>query len=588
MYHSTALLLPDARVISMGGGHRSVGNPFLEEQVESEYFAPTYSNGGAVPAFDEPMDDVAPLQALEYPLGPIDEVGSVLLADTEADIDHVALVKLGSVTHGFDMGQSYMRLGLSTGNVGTLGTLFETSGLGFPFDRNTAPPGTYMMFLVSSEGEPSQARYVRIGAAAPAGFYCEPSETFAATETSCTQQPVSGACPSGGTQVVSVDAPTVELPTGPAEGFLVATAPGAVQDPASLSDDEVGGVHGLCAQACAQHFAGAPGQSANCAAADAFETPQLITTDEHRVLDLIHSTHRNGEGLFGTAELACDIADGCDVGFDEPLHTVTHDRVSPAGTPLGFGEEWRLSVEGEMSAWASTGGNPASADLVGTIGYSQCAAGNASGPCPFYLGSMEFSLTDELVLPMQCGSSSITHTLSELSVRLEQPAFGMAEQGTAWKGFTPGAIVIDAEGEVDGIPFHVRRANQEPLYLRAGEGWTLLQGTDGAWLEFSVPCDGAMAEVLVWWGYSGVALEDSPPTVTINVPSTVPCPSTGPLSKSVADADGDLESVRWFVDDVLMADGISTMTISAPHTLRLVARDERGATRTAVKTVGCQ
>lgn len=42
MYHSTALLLPDRRVISMGGGHRQG----LDEQFNAEYFMPEYGAVG--------------------------------------------------------------------------------------------------------------------------------------------------------------------------------------------------------------------------------------------------------------------------------------------------------------------------------------------------------------------------------------------------------------------------------------------------------------------------------------------------------------------------------------------------------------
>jgi hypothetical protein len=55
-----------------------------------------------------------------------------------------------------------------------------------------------------------------------------------------------------------------------------------------------------------------------------------------------------------------------------------------------------------------------------------------------------------------------------------------------------------------------------------------------------------------------------------------------------ADLDGDLASVRWLVDGVLMEDGITHLTITEPHQLTLLARDERGATATAVKNVSCQ
>ena len=124
--------------------------------------------------------------------------------------------------------------------------------------------------------------------------------------------------------------------------------------------------------------------------------------------------------------------------------------------------------------------------------------------------------------------------------------------------------------------------------LRAGQAWVLMQGADGASLEFSVPCGDDEIDVLVWWGYSGVGVEDHPPQATIGVPSAVACPSTRTLSKSLYDADGDLASARWFVDGVLMQGGITSMAFTQAHQLKLVARDARGATTTAIKNVGCQ
>ena len=124
--------------------------------------------------------------------------------------------------------------------------------------------------------------------------------------------------------------------------------------------------------------------------------------------------------------------------------------------------------------------------------------------------------------------------------------------------------------------------------MRAGAGWSMVQGIDGAWLEFTAPCGEGTAEVLVWWGYNTIGVDEHPPSATIGVPSTVPCPSTKPLTKTVSDLDGDVASVRWLVDGVLLQDGTTSMQFSQAHTLQLDVRDSRGATKTAVKTVSCQ
>lgn len=585
MYHSTALLLPDARVISMGGGHRSYlgGGVSLQEQPTGQYFAPAYSASGVAPAFanDAPMELVIPHPG-EDDVGPQEVM--IPLADDTEPVDHVTLIRLGSVTHGFDMGQSIMKLDAIQDGDSLM--IAESSDPAFPFNTNTAPAGYYMAFLMSAAGEPSAARYARVTSTRAAEYVCE-VDGLVIEESSCAGEPISGVCPTASVVTVALDPPLVDGVTAVVEGFRVVALAGTVGNPEAPSARELAAIASRCATACEQYYAGRDGVSASCAAPDAFLEPALVDATSHDPVDFVHPSQRQGEGLFGTQTLACDLGSTCYNGFDEVLRPVANDRVTAAASPLARDEEWRVVVGGQMGALASSGGSPVSAALSGTIGYSLCAAGNTSAPCPFHLGSLELDLDAPLVLPVTCGGTTTTHTLSELAVRLEQPAFGIAEEGTSWKAFPPGAIVIDAEGVVDSVPFHVRRPNQQPLKLRAGQAWVLMQGADGASLEFSVPCGEDEIEVLVWLGYNNVAIDDFPPQATIGGPANATCPSTWTLAKSVSDADGDLASVRWRVDGVLMQNGITSMPFTQPHLLELVVRDARGATVTKQKNVGC-
>ena len=585
MYHSSALLLPDARVISMGGGHRGFPRSNrLEEQSSGQYFAPTYSAQGAAPEYAgvEEGDAIT----IFYP-GQGDGPSATLinLQPGSEPVDHVALVKLGSATHGFDMGQSYMRLGVQPGDNNL--TLAESTDPTFPFSPETATPGYYMAFLMSASGEPSGARYAHLPLAEAAEFVCE-IDDFVAEETSCDAEPISGVCPTGSQVTAAVDPPWVEGVNGSVPGFRVVAPAGSITNPEAPTARELTAVASRCAMACEQYFAERPGVSADCSAADAMLPPVLAAYPAFDPVDFVHPGQRHGEGLFSNQQLTCDLGDTCYAGFDELLRPVASDRVTAANASLGVDEEWRVNLGGQMQALASTGGSPSSATLAGTIGYSLCAAGNGSAPCPFFLGSLDLELTQSLVLPVTCEGVTETHTLSGLEIHLEQPAFGISQQGTAWKAFPPGALVLRSEGHLDGVPFEVRRPNQAALKLRAGQAWVLMQGADGASLEFSVPCGDDEIDVLVWWGYSGVGVEDHPPQATIGVPSAVACPSTRTLSKSLYDADGDLASARWFVDGVLMQDGLTSMAFTQAHQLKLVARDARGATTTAIKNVGCQ
>ncbi|MBK8234807.1 MAG: DUF1929 domain-containing protein [Deltaproteobacteria bacterium] len=585
MYHSTALLLPDARVISTGGGHRDYfGNATgLQEQPTAEYFVPSYASAAA-PAF-APGD--AEAITILYPGEGDQGPQSVMLPISVGGpaIDHLALLKLGSVTHGFDMAQSYMKLDVVVNDEFV--TLAESSDPAFPLDPNTAPPGYYMAFLMSAAGQPSQARYVRLTDAEAAGYVCEIDDLVIA-ESSCTIEPISGACPNGGMSVTFVDPPLVPGLAASVPGFRVIAPPGTVHDPLTPSADEITAIEARCVTACEQHLEANPALSANCAGAVAFFPPFATESAEHAPADRVHPEQRHGEGLFSGDALDCDLGTSCFGAFDETLRVVASDRVTPAAAPLGSDEEWRLSIAGAMEAVASTEGAPVAASITGSMGYSLCAEGNADAACPFYLGSLEFELTESLVLPITCGESTDTHTLSSLHVALGQPAFGVSEADSPWKAFPAGSLWLEASGVLDGVPFELRRPNPSPLYMRAGEAWALLQGIDGASFEFSVPCDGESTDVVVWWGYSGVGLEAQPPEATIGVPDEVTCPSTLTMSKSVADGDDDLESVRWRIDGVLMEDGLAEMTFTEPHELELVVRDSRGATTVARKSVDCQ
>jgi len=68
----------------------------------------------------------------------------------------VVLVRPGSPTHAFDQDQRLVRLSYNAGS----GVLNVTA----PPTGNIAPPGYYMLFVVSSAGVPSTASFVRLTA----------------------------------------------------------------------------------------------------------------------------------------------------------------------------------------------------------------------------------------------------------------------------------------------------------------------------------------------------------------------------------------------------------------------------------------
>lgn len=596
MYHSTAMLLPDTRVISMGNGHRGG----MREGTEQQYFAPEYSPApGAVaplarlPEFgltleNEPSGEM-PRDYLAWNgssgLGALD-----VIVENDVDVRGASLVRLGSNTHGFDMDQRWVPLMTAAppGQTSPVRVMGGFSNSLAPFEPGVAPPGYYMLFLLSEQGEPSEGIYVRVGPHVDMEYVCEASELLAILEESCTSEPDDGTCPTGEEVVVERDRPTVPSGSGLVDGFRVIAPAGLVEDHTQPNASEILALEGLCSRACSDYVRGIPGVTANCDDLGAFAAIEPAE-EGYRARELIRADQRQGEDLFSSGTLSCDLVTSCHEAFDESLSNHGPRRISPAQDPLTASSEWELELAGTVGVMSTHSQGQVTADMTGEIAFSSCTEGNTDGPCPFYLGDLALELEEPLTLVLECDGISETHVLSSLSLSLAQPAFGMAEEDTFWRAFPPGALVFHATGTVDGVPFETRRPTQEAVYLRALSGWSQLQGQDGAWLEFTVPCgENENADILVWWSYTSISANERPPAAEIGVPSTVACPGTVPLTKSVSDVDGDLSSVRWFVDDVLLEEGITSLHFTSGHELRLLAKDERGAASTDVETIACQ
>jgi hypothetical protein len=153
-YHSTALLLPDGRVLSAGGGLCRACDEAGYLGKNAEVFSPPYlfKKDGSGELAPRPEITSAP-----------DEVtyGAPFSISTPdaASISKVALVRLGAVTHSVNMEQRYVPLQFTTGT----GVINAT----VPGNVNVAPPGVYMLFVVDADGVPSVARMVHVGGAAP-------------------------------------------------------------------------------------------------------------------------------------------------------------------------------------------------------------------------------------------------------------------------------------------------------------------------------------------------------------------------------------------------------------------------------------
>lgn len=145
LYHSTALLLPDATVLVAGGG---APGPLVN--LNAEIYKPPYLfNSDDTPA-SRPSINSAP-EALY-----LGEPFSVGVTGPRA-ISRVTLVKTGSATHSFNMDQRFLQLAYTNAS----GVLTVQA----PAVAGNAPPGYYMLFVIDSQGVPSVARIVRMNVA---------------------------------------------------------------------------------------------------------------------------------------------------------------------------------------------------------------------------------------------------------------------------------------------------------------------------------------------------------------------------------------------------------------------------------------
>jgi hypothetical protein len=579
MYHSVALLMPDGSVMSAGGGHSDFSWVALEEQRTAQYFEPEYT------------DVVAPAVAqvtnapTTMPYG--SEVEIVLEEDVE--ITRATLVRLAATTHGFDSSQRFLELGVT--GAGSSWTVFAPADQDeepLHLAQNIAPPGYYMLFLFSEDGQPSEANYIKVGPNTVGEFTCELAPTFSANEVSCTAQPVGGECPPGGTVTTAAPLPVVDGPMGTVNGVPVFVAIDVVHDPVNPRPDELAAVKERCSDACEAHFDGMPGVIENCALQTSFLTPVPFATAEP-ALDLIPQVKRHGEGIFPGQQLSCDLGADCWQGFDELVARSVAQRVSPAHAMLFQGEEYRVALGKGSKIEIITNRGTWNAAITGSVGYSGCRDGHATTPCPFYLGSFEAVAASPVTPTMTCDDGTTGRpTIDDIVVGLTQPAFGIAKQGTSTtqKGFPTGALVAEVSFDVGREHYATRRPNRLPVIVSADNG---AFSASNLMVTMEVPCNTSTATVsarLTIVNPSTPPLE-RPPTATITTPSMVNCSAPVALAATVTDPDGDLHDVRWKVDGVLINRTTTSLVFTGPHQIEVIARDVRGAATTARKQIQC-
>ncbi|HZZ95480.1 MAG TPA: discoidin domain-containing protein [Jatrophihabitantaceae bacterium] len=142
-YHSVALLLPDGRVFSGGGG---LCGTCATNHPDGQIFTPPYLLNADGSLKTRPVISSAPASA---------RLGSTINVTTNTAVTSFAVVRMGAVTHTVDSDQR--RIPLTP--ISHTGTTYQ---LRIPSDPGIALPGNYLLFALDSAGTPSVAQTVAI------------------------------------------------------------------------------------------------------------------------------------------------------------------------------------------------------------------------------------------------------------------------------------------------------------------------------------------------------------------------------------------------------------------------------------------
>jgi galactose oxidase-like protein/Big-like domain-containing protein/IPT/TIG domain-containing protein/3-keto-disaccharide hydrolase/Kelch motif protein len=137
LYHSSAVLLLDGRVLVAGSGRAGPAPQF-----NAEIFSPPYLFKGPRPTISS-----APSRA---------GYGSTFFVGTPdaSGISGASLIRLSTATHSFNMDQRFLNL------------TFQVTGGGLniqaPANANLAPPGFYVLFIMNGNGVPAVAAVIQL------------------------------------------------------------------------------------------------------------------------------------------------------------------------------------------------------------------------------------------------------------------------------------------------------------------------------------------------------------------------------------------------------------------------------------------
>ena len=143
-YHSVALLLPDGRVMSAGGG--LCGNGCAANHADMQILSPHYLFKTDGSAATRPVIASAPAAAV---------YGSKMAVSMDSEVSSFAIVRMGSNTHTVNNDQRRLSLTFKA-------TSSKTYEVDVPSNPGWALPGQWMLFALNADGVPSVAKIVRI------------------------------------------------------------------------------------------------------------------------------------------------------------------------------------------------------------------------------------------------------------------------------------------------------------------------------------------------------------------------------------------------------------------------------------------
>jgi len=142
LYHAAAILLPTGEVMTSGTDQFYNKPPFNRTEQRVEVFKPPYLFAGLRPTIDSAPDRISYGETF-----PVETSGAAIAS--------ACLLAPGATTHSFDMSQRDIGLEVQDDGSGSL-------QLTAPPHGRIAPPGYYMLFVVSTAGVPAIAPFVQL------------------------------------------------------------------------------------------------------------------------------------------------------------------------------------------------------------------------------------------------------------------------------------------------------------------------------------------------------------------------------------------------------------------------------------------